>query len=174
MNSNEAIPFRLECPDCDVTKEAHNYDAANEFARKHQQHTSHEMDWVRANFDTDLGVKSAWELSCDVCQTVWTFDTREAAHNHQDEHAEYTDHKITNEPEQITTNKFDIDRLSPHSLKELISDIEEEYDEGAPEMAVVAVMSDSGQTEKEVRSMIEKLRTKGEVYEPKRGHLRTT
>jgi len=174
MSSEGPLSFRLECPDCDLKKEAQSYETASKFARKHQQHTSHRMDWVRTNFDTDLGTESAWEVSCRVCEKAWTFETQEDAENHRDEHSKYTDHKITTEPEKVTTNKFDVDQLSSHTLKELISVIGNEYEDGAPEVAVVGVMSEYDQDEAEVRSMIEKLRTKGEIYEPKRGHLRTT
>ena len=174
MSSEDPLSFRLECPDCDVKKKTQTYETASKFAQKHQQHTGHKMDWVRTNFDTDLGTKSAWEVSCGVCEKTWTFETQENAENHRDEHRKYTDHEITNEPNKVTTNRFNVDQISPHTIKELISAIGDEYEDGAPEIAVVGVMSEHDQDEEEVRSMIEKLRTKGEVYEPKRGHLRTT
>ncbi|WP_049983564.1 LAGLIDADG family homing endonuclease [Halorubrum sp. BV1] len=70
------------------------------------------------------------------------------------------------------TSKSQRDRIK--NIKGLIADIEEEYEEGAPVDEVLdragEIGMDPGKAEKE----IEKLRTKGEVYEPKQGHLRTT
>ncbi|WP_435096224.1 LAGLIDADG family homing endonuclease [Halorubrum sp. N11] len=70
------------------------------------------------------------------------------------------------------TSKSQRDRIK--NIKALIADIEEEYQEGAPVDEVLdragEIGMDSGKAEQE----IEKLRTKGEVYEPQQGHLRTT
>jgi len=60
------------------------------------------------------------------------------------------------------------------NIKGLTADIEEEYDEGAPVEEVLDQSMLIGLNRQEAENELEKLRTKGEVYEPKEGHLRTT
>jgi replicative DNA helicase Mcm len=70
------------------------------------------------------------------------------------------------------TSKSQRDRIK--NIKGLIADIEEEYKEGAPVEEVLDRASEIGMDPGKAEQEIEKLRTKGEVYEPKQGHLRTT
>lgn len=173
MDSDDPLPFRIECPRCDVVKETSDYSEANKFAQKHQRHTGHEMNWVRVNFDKHLIAETQWEVSCEICEKVWNFDSQEGAQEHREEHATYTDHEIADRPKQVTVDKFDFDSRR-QSVKELISELEEEYREGAPTKAVLAIMTQSGKEMDDVQSTIEKLRTKGEIYEPQSGYLRAT
>ncbi|WP_435074039.1 minichromosome maintenance protein MCM [Halorubrum sp. HHNYT27] len=70
------------------------------------------------------------------------------------------------------TSKSQRDRIK--NIKGLIADIEEEYKEGAPVEEVLDRAGEIGMDPGKAEQEIEKLRTKGEVYEPKQGHLRTT
>ncbi|GAB7094669.1 minichromosome maintenance protein MCM [Halolamina litorea] len=70
------------------------------------------------------------------------------------------------------TSKTQRDRIK--SVKALISDIEEEYDEGAPVEEVLDRAGEVGMDEDKAEREIESLRKKGELYEPVQGHLRTT
>ena len=70
------------------------------------------------------------------------------------------------------TSKSQRDRIK--NIKGLIADIEEEYQEGAPVEEVLDRAGEIGMDPGKAEQEIEKLRTKGEVYEPKQGHLRTT
>ena len=70
------------------------------------------------------------------------------------------------------TSKSQRDRLK--NIKALIADIEEEYQEGAPVDEVLDRAGEVGMDRGKAEQEIEKLRTKGEVYEPQQGHLRTT
>ncbi|ACV47167.1 MULTISPECIES: ATP-binding protein [Halomicrobium] len=70
------------------------------------------------------------------------------------------------------TSKSQRDRIQ--NLKGIISDIEEEYDEGAPVDVVVERAEEVGIEESKAEHEIEKLKQKGEVYEPRTDHLRTT
>jgi len=70
------------------------------------------------------------------------------------------------------TSKSQRDRIK--NIKGLIADIEEEYQEGAPVDEVLDRAGEIGMDPGKAEGEIEKLRTKGEVYEPKQGHLRTT
>ncbi|WP_424013628.1 LAGLIDADG family homing endonuclease [Halorubrum xinjiangense] len=70
------------------------------------------------------------------------------------------------------TSKSQRDRIK--NIKGLIAEIEEEYEEGAPVDEVLDRAGEIGMDPGKAEQEIEKLRTKGEVYEPKQGHLRTT
>ncbi|MGM0590813.1 MAG: LAGLIDADG family homing endonuclease [Halobacteriota archaeon] len=69
-------------------------------------------------------------------------------------------------------SKSQRDRIK--SLKQLIADIEADYDAGAPIDEVLARADEIGMDRSKAEDEIEKLRRKGEVYEPKTDHLRTT
>jgi len=70
------------------------------------------------------------------------------------------------------TTKSQRDRIK--SIKHLISTIEEEYDEGAPIDVVIERAEEEGMETTKAEHEIDKLKQKGEVYEPKTDHLRTT
>ena len=70
------------------------------------------------------------------------------------------------------TSKSQRDRIK--NIKGLIADVEDEYEQGAPVDEVLDRAGEIGMDPDKAEQEIEKLRTKGEVYEPKQGHLRTT
>ncbi len=70
------------------------------------------------------------------------------------------------------TSKSQRDRIK--NLKTLISDIEEEYDDGAPVDIVLERAEEVGMDQSKAEHEIDKLKQKGEVYEPSTDTLRTT
>jgi len=70
------------------------------------------------------------------------------------------------------TSKSQRDRIK--NIKHLIDELESEYDEGAPIDVVVERAEEIGMDESKAEHEIEKLKQKGEVYEPRTDHLRTT
>jgi len=70
------------------------------------------------------------------------------------------------------TTKSQRDRIK--NLKTLIEDLESEYDEGAPVEVVIERAEEVGMEETKAEHEIEKLKQKGEVYEPQNNYLRTT
>ena len=70
------------------------------------------------------------------------------------------------------TSKTQRDRIK--SVKSLISEIEGEYDEGAPIDEVLDRAEEAGVERSKAEHEIEKLRRQGEVYEPQTDHLRAT
>jgi replicative DNA helicase Mcm len=70
------------------------------------------------------------------------------------------------------TSKTQRDRIK--NLKTLIGEIEDEYDEGAPVQRVLERAEEAGMERSKAEHEIEKLKTQGEVYEPRTDHLRTT
>jgi replicative DNA helicase Mcm len=70
------------------------------------------------------------------------------------------------------TSKSQRDRIQ--NIRGIIADIEDEYDEGAPVDVVIERAEEVGIDESKAEHEIEKLKQKGEVYEPRTDHLRTT
>ncbi|MEY7850362.1 cell division protein [Natrarchaeobius sp. A-rgal3] len=70
------------------------------------------------------------------------------------------------------TSKSQRDRIK--NIKQLIGDIEEEYDDGAPVDIVLERAEEIGMDHSKAEHEIEKLKQKGEVYEPSTDTLRTT
>jgi replicative DNA helicase Mcm len=70
------------------------------------------------------------------------------------------------------TSKSQRDRIK--NIKGLINDLEDEYDEGAPVDVVIDRAEEVGMDETKAEHEIEKLKQKGEVYEPQTDYLRTT
>jgi len=68
------------------------------------------------------------------------------------------------------------DGTSPSAfVKDVVSELEEEYEEGAPvHRVLVTLMDRSEMNVDEASDAIENLRRKGEVYEPRKDYLRTT
>jgi replicative DNA helicase Mcm len=69
------------------------------------------------------------------------------------------------------TSKSQRDRIK--NIKNLIADVEDEYDEGAPIDRVLERAEEAGMDRSKAEHEIEKLKQKGEVYEPRTDHLRT-
>lgn len=59
-------------------------------------------------------------------------------------------------------------------VKEVISQTEESFDQGAPVEVVIEKLVERGFVEKEAEQGVENLRKQGELYEPVQGHLRST
>ncbi|WP_123535390.1 minichromosome maintenance protein MCM [Halosimplex salinum] len=70
------------------------------------------------------------------------------------------------------TTKSQRDRIK--NLKTLIQELEDEYDDGAPVDVVVERAEEVGMDQSKAEHEIEQLKQKGEVYEPRTDHLRTT
>ena len=70
------------------------------------------------------------------------------------------------------TSKTQRDRV--RNLLDIVTEIEEEYDDGAPVDVVTERAEEVGINSDKTEHEIQKLKQKGEVYEPQRGHLRTT
>ena len=60
------------------------------------------------------------------------------------------------------------------NLLDIVAEIETEYDEGAPVDVVVERAEEVGVEPGKAEHEIKKLKQKGEVYEPRTDHLRTT
>jgi len=70
------------------------------------------------------------------------------------------------------TSKTQRDRIK--NIKQLIAEIEQEFEEGAPVDEVLERAGEIGMEATKAEQEIENLRRKGELYEPTQGHLRTT
>jgi len=68
-------------------------------------------------------------------------------------------------------SKTQRDRIK--NIKQLIADVEEDYEDGAPVDVVMDRVDEIGMDQTKAEREIEKLKQKGEVYEPNLDHLRT-
>jgi hypothetical protein len=175
MNQNSTPSFKVDCPVCNLTNEANTFHAASKFVEKHEEHTGHEMEWVRAEFDYDITPHEGWKLTCKTCSETWQFESEDAASEFRKEHTKYTDHEIANPPEKRTSNQLSGDLESDVSaVKNLIAGLEDQYEDGAPEQAIYAYFSGDSPQIAQVKHKLKKLKQQGEVYEPRTGYLRTT
>ncbi|WP_224448033.1 minichromosome maintenance protein MCM [Haloprofundus salilacus] len=75
----------------------------------------------------------------------------------------------------VETGQSKTQRDRKMNLRKLISDIEGEYDGGAPVEVILEEAEEKlGISEQKAEKEIEGLKRKGELYEPTQGHLRTT
>jgi replicative DNA helicase Mcm len=74
----------------------------------------------------------------------------------------------------IETGQSKSQRERLKNIKGIITEIENEYDSGAPEDVVLERAEEAGISEGKAEHEIEKLKGKGEIYSPKSGHLRTS
>jgi replicative DNA helicase Mcm len=70
------------------------------------------------------------------------------------------------------TSKSQRDRIK--DLLSLVEEIESEYDEGAPVEVVIERAEEGGMERSKAEHEVDQLKQKGEVYEPRTDHLRTT
>jgi len=172
--------FILECPNCDFDKRTDDLYAAIDIADGHERHTSHEIDWVRYEWESEyLLSHTVYEASCSACGTEAEFTDKEAFEEYRREHERYTDHKLASEDVETRQNEaLDVpeDEMldSGPNAKNVISILESRFEEGAPYEAVIQVLVDCGMTPTRATGNIERLKQRGEVYEPSKGHLRTT
>ncbi|GAA0458489.1 ATPase [Halococcus dombrowskii] len=74
----------------------------------------------------------------------------------------------------VETGQSKTQRDRVKNMKALITDIEDEYDAGAPIEEVLDRAEETGMERSKAEHELEKLRRQGEVYEPQTDHLRTT
>ncbi|WP_332897375.1 LAGLIDADG family homing endonuclease [Haladaptatus sp. CMSO5] len=74
----------------------------------------------------------------------------------------------------VETGRSKTQRDRVKNIKNLIAEIEDEYEDGAPIDVVLDRAEEIGMDHSKAEHEIEKLKQKGEVYEPRTDHLRTT
>ena len=74
----------------------------------------------------------------------------------------------------VETGRSKTQRDRVKNIRALIGEIQDEYDEGAPIDTVLDRAEEIGMERSKAEHEIEKLKRKGEVYEPSTDHLRTT
>jgi replicative DNA helicase Mcm len=74
----------------------------------------------------------------------------------------------------IETGQSKTQRDRIKNLKQLIKDIEDDYEEGAPVEELLERADEIGLDRSKAEQELEKLRRRGEVYEPRQDHVRTT
>ncbi|WP_049972702.1 hypothetical protein [Haladaptatus cibarius] len=155
----EGTNVELECRTCDETWSFDSFEAAETFRSEHAEYTDHE-----ANGTTETTV---WTGHCNRCGISQTFLERESVETWCDDHRS-----------QSNCSDKDLSSLSRRdqikNFKQLIQELEDEYDHGAPIPFVVLSAEEQGWSQIKAQQEVDNLKQKGEVYEPARGHLRTT
>lgn len=112
-----------------------------------------------------------------LSETVTAADVRRAVDLHEaalDRLYGSADDEESVDPDTVATGTSKSQRDRIKNLKQLISEIEEEYEKGAPEDVIFERASEIGMEPSKAEHELDKLRQKGEVYEPWTDHLRTT
>lgn len=166
--------FKAECADCEMSEESGDFDEVSLFVEKHEKHTDHDIQWVQADLELEVEPHGNWIVSCDVCDDDWEFEDEGRARDFRQEHAEFTDHEIENEPFQEAMGPPQVGEITnPNQLRSLIERLEEHYEEGVPVQAIYASVGDDETAIAGVKSKLDALRLKGEVYEPQHNRIRT-
>ncbi len=173
MSSGTLRTFEVECVECGMAYESSNYDETRTFEHKHTEHTGHEVEWVKADIGNEIDLGIEWVLTCSTCDTDWHFDTEELAQEFTAEHAEYTNHDITDTPEKQSKEPPELDELAEqNALKRFIADLEDHYQSGVPVGIILALLSEGTITVVDVQHELNDLKRSGDVYEPRDGYLR--
>lgn len=165
----------MECQECDVTHGADEFCDTDQFVDKHEEHTGNEVEWVRADVEFDFDTYREWRLTCHTCNRAWHFMTERAAHEFQEEHAEYTNHSITKQPEPRSGSlpKHTVESVDEESIRSLIADLADYYEEGAYHAAIYAHVGNNPTDHVRARQAIKKLKKQGEVYRPSQSFFKT-
>jgi hypothetical protein len=176
MSQSAQPAFKVSCPECGVEHKSEHYDMASRFLDKHAEHTGHQMEWVRGDFEVDVEPFLVWGVQCETCADSWEFFDEDEAQEFQEEHAEYTDHEIDGEP---VSTEFEVDadasddRRMSQRIRVVTEKLEDKFDYGVPLEAVLMAFVDK-RDRMQARHEIDQLKQKGEIYEPKTGHICTT
>jgi len=114
---------------------------------------------------------------CEVAWSVddWSYQT--GLHEESELERTVTWEPPTGEldPDVVSTGTSSEQRERIETIKDVVVRVEAEQDKGAPiwDVARIAV-SEFGLSPHAAHHELDKLRTKGEVYEPQQGYLRTT
>ncbi|WP_415380471.1 restriction endonuclease [Halosimplex sp. TS25] len=120
--------------------------------------------------DIAYSLQFAWPLAC---RSIAIGEFSDVWGELLDKSVTMLGYELENEiEEKIGTTKSQRDRIE--DLKTLIEDIEDEYEDGAPVDVIVERADRAGMDRAKAEHEIEQLKQKGEAYEPRTDHLRTT
>jgi len=127
----------------------------------------------------DIGITPEKGMFDDaVTETAMSAETRqklsaasELVEEATDENPSLSD--VVNQANEEDKDVQEVKQALETKVKQLISGIEEDHEEGAPIEKVVGQHEEIGLNATSVEELIERLRRKGQVYEPKQDHLRT-
>ena len=136
------------------------------------------VDIVRSCLD-DIGITPEKGMFDDaVTEPAMSAETRqklsaasELVEEATDENPSLSD--VVNQANEEDKDVQEVKQALETKVKQLISGIEEDHEEGAPIEKVVGQHAEIGLNAASVEELIERLRRKGQVYEPKQDHLRT-
>lgn len=156
-----------------MMQESDMFGRTSEFAVKHEEHTGHEVQWIRADFEY-VEMITEWRVLCMECNEAWWFESEDDAQEFQAEHSEYTDHEITTPIKKIEKESPEVaDTVDTRSVMHLVRELEDQFDQAVPEQVIFAYFSGDLTAIEEVQHELNRLKRQGDLYEPTSGHLRT-
>lgn len=159
--------YIADCTECELEERSDDYETVAEFKEKHEEHTDHEVEWTSNRvYDFEEVNFYEYHVDCSQCESE-RFITESAAEEYAEEHAEFTDHGTP----KILKKEFEPEDRVP-DVKAVVKALEEKRGDGVPEETILKYCSKIGMEIPEVRAELGKLKTRGEIYVPKKNHLR--
>ncbi|WP_231189872.1 hypothetical protein [Haladaptatus sp. DYF46] len=183
VSVSESTDYRLRCETCNESWSFDSQYEAEEFQSDHAEYTDHEAVG-------EIETEESWTAHCGDCRTTQEFATQSEANEWRDEHRtkdhrtgirtvfgtirEQQTESAQSEPSLVETGHSKSQRDRIKNIKELISKLEDECEDGAPVPFILIEAEMVGMTQSKAQTELEKLKQKGEVYEPSSGFVRTT
>jgi len=153
--------YVVHCNTCSLDRGFSNEKEAEEFREEHGEYTDHFADGIRRD--------RSWYAVCNWCGQSETFSNEKSAKEWHETHQSKSESHPDN---QVVSTSRDRDQIT--TIKSIIDRMAEEHEAGAPIPLVHVMMENHGWLKSNINEEIQNLRRKGEVYEPKKGYLRTT
>jgi len=162
LDVTEETEYVLECSVCDDEWTFDRLADAAEYRGEHSEYTDHEAE--------EPAEKEVVSVQCTLCGASETFEDHEDADEWREEHRSQKKGHLGFESEVSALSQ----RERIKNVKQAVEVIDEKHEEGAPVPFVLLVLEEQGWSQSEVENELDKLKQKGEVYEPSTGRLRTT
>lgn len=159
-----------------------------ETAEDHCDRADRLVQEAETTVEEEIADRLPFEANVDASSTAGssTFEVSALPEDIDEMNKDNDDFLVTLEPMQIRITsgddpygiekrtEADTQRGRIKNLKEIIGSIEDHFEEGAPVEEVIKYSQMVGLDRGRAEDEIEKLRRKGEVYEPRQDHIRTT
>jgi hypothetical protein len=186
--SNSAV-----CKECSFSVAGEEFTDVQRAVVSHERMRDHQVAWETIDNTRTITV---YEIGCTECDFEQTIEDREDAHQKLGQHIDHTEHTAV-QPMRAMPQERELEvqaGVMPDgtdtipdreesaedrgemikNLKALIDDLKRNYEDGVPVDIVVEEATLIGLEPSKAEDEVDKLKQKGEVYEPMTGRLRTT
>lgn len=137
-------------------------DEAVTFAVKHHKHTGHEVDWERADLESELPESDCtqWSFECHECGRQSQFPTESKAEAFRREHEKYSNHgDSTVEEADPVVDLDDVRELLDYCFDH------SETVQIVPKEAVLTALEQNGETKRSMEKKLANLEQESDLYE---------